>query len=164
MPGVTTNIAVVGPGEGASDRELALAREVGRLCACAGAVVLTGGLGGVMAAAAEGAVAAGGLAVGLAPGSTAVGGNGFQQVVLTTGLGEARNAVLVNSADAVVAVGGSWGTLSEIALAARTGTHVVVLEGWRVLDASGREPDGVAVATTPEDAVATALRLLRGAD
>ena len=117
-------VAVVGPGE-ARPEEVAAAREVGRLLAEAGAVVLTGGLGGVMAAATEGASAAGGLTVALLPGTDR--SVSSATVAIPTGLGEMRNALLVRAADAVIAVGGSWGTLSEIALAQRTGVPLVCL-------------------------------------
>jgi uncharacterized protein (TIGR00725 family) len=147
-------VAVVGPGDTATESDLAAAREVGRLLADAGAVVLTGGLGGVMAAALEGAAEAGGLTVALQPGPDRV--PSPAAVVLPTGLGEMRNALLVRSADAVIALGGSWGTLSEIALAQRTGVPVVSLGGWEVRDATGSRV-GPPVATTPADAVATVL-------
>jgi uncharacterized protein (TIGR00725 family) len=127
-------VAVVGPGETASDADLGAAREVGRLLAEAGAIVLTGGLGGVMAAATGGAAAAGGVTVALLPGTDR--SVSSAAVVIPTGLGELRNALLVRAADAVIAVGGSWGTLSEIALAQRTGVPVVCLGGWELRDAT----------------------------
>jgi uncharacterized protein (TIGR00725 family) len=149
-------VAVVGPGEDAGPDECAVAREVGRLLAERGAVVLTGGLGGVMAAAVEGASAAGGLTVGLLPGADRAAGNA-SSVLIPTGLGELRNGLLVRSADAVIAVGGSWGTLSEIALARRAGVPVVCVGGWTVLDASGvRVP--LETATSAADAVARVLQ------
>jgi uncharacterized protein (TIGR00725 family) len=123
-------VAVVGPGSGATSEECATAHETGRLLGAAGAIVLTGGLGGVMAAATEGAAAAGGLTVALQPGETRE--PSVATVVLPTGLGELRNGVLVRCADAVIAVGGSWGTLSEIALARRAGVPVVALGGWEL--------------------------------
>jgi uncharacterized protein (TIGR00725 family) len=147
-------VAVVGPGEGASAADSAAAREVGRLLAEAGAIVLTGGLGGVMAAATEGAGSAGGLTVALLPGtdrsvSTA-------SVAIPTGLGEVRNALLVRAADAVIAIGGSWGTLSEIALAMRTDVPVVCLGGWELRDESG---DSVALPRADSPAAAVAVIL-----
>jgi uncharacterized protein (TIGR00725 family) len=148
-------VAVVGPGDGATADDLATAYEVGRLLAEAGAIVLTGGLGGVMAAATEGAAAAGGLTVALQPG--AVREPSPAAVVLPTGLGELRNALLVRCADAAIAVGGSWGTLSEIALARRTGVPVVVLGGWQVSDRAGA-PVALDHAETPDDAVVRVLR------
>ncbi|HKC29927.1 MAG TPA: dethiobiotin synthetase [Jatrophihabitans sp.] len=149
-------VAVVGPGDAASTADVAAAREVGRLLAQAGAIVLTGGLGGVMTAALLGAQEAGGLTVALQPGSERVASPAA--VVLPTGLGEMRNALLVRCSDAVVAVGGSWGTLSEIALAQRTGVPVVSLGGWTVHDASGT-PAGPPVVRTPAEAVAAVLGL-----
>jgi uncharacterized protein (TIGR00725 family) len=106
--------------------------------------VLTGGLGGVMAAATEGAADAGGLTVALQPGTSRE--PSAATVVLPTGLGELRNGLLVRCADAVVAVGGSWGTLSEIALARRTGVPVVAIGGWALPD--------VPVADSPAAALA----------
>jgi uncharacterized protein (TIGR00725 family) len=147
-------VAVVGPGDSASEDEVAAAREVGRLLATAGAVVLTGGLGGVMAAATEGAEAAGGLSVALLPGSDR--SVSKATVVLPTGLGELRNGLLVRAADAVIAVGGSWGTLSEIALARRTGVPVVCLGGWTIAGPAGAE-HGLNPAVSPAEAVAGIL-------
>ncbi|MCU1656418.1 MAG: hypothetical protein JWO57_1074 [Pseudonocardiales bacterium] len=144
-------VGVVGPGSDAGPTDRARAREVGRLLATRGAVVLTGGLGGVMAAAADGASTAGGLSVGMLPGSDRRAGNA-STVLLPTGLGELRNALLVHAADGIVAVGGSWGTLSEIALARRTGVPVVCLGGWSVLAADGT-PVPIESAATAEDAV-----------
>lgn len=130
-------VAVVGPGADATPENCALARQVGRLLAERGAVVVTGGLGGVMAAAAEGATSVGGVTIGLLPGTDRSAANPHSTVLIPTGLGQMRNAVLVHSADGVVAVGGSWGTLSELALARRAGVPVVCLDGWSVRDADG---------------------------
>ena len=99
---------------GADTRVLATATEVGARLAGAGFVVLTGGLDGVMAAAAHGARSAGGTAIGLLPGADPATGNEHLSVAVPTGLGQARNALLVTAADGLIAVGGSWGTLSEI--------------------------------------------------
>jgi uncharacterized protein (TIGR00725 family) len=137
---------------GASDpnpEQRELAREVGRRLAEAGAVVLCGGLGGVMEAVAEGATRAGGTAIGILPGADRARGNRHLSVAIATGLGEARNAVLTAAADAVIAIGGGWGTLSEIGLARRRDRPVVVLAGW--------ELEGVPVAASAEEAVRTAL-------
>ncbi|WP_326597374.1 LOG family protein [Streptomyces sp. NBC_01803] len=152
-------VAVCGPGE-CTPEEAAAARAVGRLLAERGALVICGGGGGVMAAAAAGARAAGGLVIGVRPNATRVGASPDLSVVLVTGMGEARNAIIAGSADAVVVVGGSWGTLSEIALARRREdavVPVVSLGGWRVLDGDGREVPGIDHAPTPEAAVARAL-------
>jgi uncharacterized protein (TIGR00725 family) len=112
-------IAVVGPGS-ASDDELALAEEAGASVAAAGCGLVCGGLGGVMEAACRGARSRGGLTLGLLPGLDRDAANGWVVVAVPTGLGEARNALVVRAADAVVAIGGGWGTLSKIALALKT--------------------------------------------
>jgi uncharacterized protein (TIGR00725 family) len=148
----TPMVAVVGPGADATDEQCALATEVGRLLAERGAVLLTGGLAGVMAAAARGARDGGGLAVGLLPGTDRAAGNADNTVAIATGLGQARNALIVRAADAIIAVGGSWGTLSEIALCRRSGKPVVCLRGWQVLDAAGEQVP-LDVADTPEQAI-----------
>jgi uncharacterized protein (TIGR00725 family) len=125
----------------------------GRLIAQNSAVLLCGGLAGGMEAAARGAVNAGGVTVGILPGSSARDANPYITLPLATGLGEARNAVLVRSADAVIAVGGEWGTLSEIALARKIGRPVVLLKP--TLAATLQLP----VAETSEQAVQMALAL-----
>ena len=123
-------VGVVGPADGATDDDVAAAREVGRLLAEAGAIVVCGGLGGVMAAVCEGAAGAGGLTVGLLPGADRAAANPHVAVALPTGLGELRNGLLVRCCDVLVAVGRSWGTLSEVALARRTGVPVVTVGSW----------------------------------
>jgi uncharacterized protein (TIGR00725 family) len=150
-------VAVVGPGDEATAADLEQAREVARLLASGGAVVVTGGLGGVMAAALEGAAAAGGTTLALLPGNSRGDAGPPATVVVATGLGEGRNALLVRTVDAVIAVGGSWGTLSEIALARRAGLPVVGLGGWSVLDARGAPLDLERV-DNPAAAVAHVLR------
>jgi uncharacterized protein (TIGR00725 family) len=122
---------------------------VGRLLAEHGAVLVCGGLGGTMEAACRGAKQAGGTTVGLLPGESRSDANRFVDVAIPTGLGEARNALVVRSADVVVAVGGGYGTLSEIALALKIGKRVVGLGTWEI--------DGVVVVDGPEAAVAEAL-------
>jgi uncharacterized protein (TIGR00725 family) len=137
---------------GASDpdpEQRELAREVGRRLAEAGAVVLCGGLDGVMEAAAEGASSAGGTVVGILPGADRAAGSPHLTIAIATGLGEARNAVLASACDAVIAVAGGWGTLSEIGLARRLGRPVVSVAGW--------ELEGVPVAISAEEAVRAAL-------
>lgn len=146
-------VAVAGSSD-AGPEDVAAAREVGRLLAEAGAIVLTGGLGGVMAAATEGANAAGGTTVALLPEGDR--SRSAATVAIPTGLGEMRNALLVRSVDAVIAVGGGWGTLSEIALAQRTGVPLVWIGGWDVRDETGA-PAQVARADSPADAVRHAL-------
>ena len=124
-------MAVVGPGE-ASAEELATAEEVGRLLGERGAVVVCGGLGGVMEAACRGAKDAGGTTVGILPGYDRGAANRYVDVAIATGLGEARNALVVRAADVLIAVGGAYGTLSEIALALKTGKPVVGIRSWEL--------------------------------
>ena len=129
------------------------AEEVGRLLAERGCTVVTGGLGEVMAAAARGAKSAGGTAIGIVPGERRAEANEWCDHVVATGIGHGRNLAVVASGDAVIAVGGSWGTLAEIGFARVLGRRVVVLEpGWQV--------EGVERAATPEEAVEKALREL----
>jgi uncharacterized protein (TIGR00725 family) len=140
-------VAVIGSG---AEHE-APAEEVGRLLAERGATVVTGGLGSVMAAAARGAKLAGGTTIGIVPGETRQGANEWLDHVVVTGVGHARNLAVVASGDAVIAVGGQWGTLAEIGFAHVLGRPVVILEpGWDL--------DGVARASSPEEAVELALR------
>jgi len=124
-------VAIVGGSE-ATGEQLAAAREAGRWLASRGVVVVTGGLGGVMAAASEGVESQGGTSIGLLPGDSRDPANPHLTLSLPTGMGELRNGLVVRSADVVLAIGGSWGTLSEIALAARTGVPVVMLDGWEL--------------------------------
>ena len=123
-------VAVVGPSAPDDPAVLDAARTAGRLLAERAYVVVTGGLGGVMAAAAAGASDAGGTAVALLPNTTRESASPGHTVVIPTGLGEMRNALLVRTVDAVIAIGGGWGTLSEIALAARTGVPVFAVGSW----------------------------------
>lgn len=146
-------IGVIGAGlQAARPEDLHNAEEVGRRVAEAGGVVVCGGLGGVMEASCRGARSAGGLTVGLLPGSDRRVANPFVEVAIPTGMGELRNGLIVRTADAVVAVGGEWGTLSEIALAVKTGTPVVGLGTWPL------ERDEIVQAADAADAVAQALR------
>jgi uncharacterized protein (TIGR00725 family) len=150
-------IAIVGPGR-AADSELIAAEEAGAAIAEAGAGLVCGGLGGVMEAACRGARSRGGLTVGLLPGTDREAANGWVLVALPTGLGEARNALVVRAADAVVAIGGGWGTLSEIALALKAGVPVVGIDTWEPM-LRGEVPEGIVGASAPAEAVAEALRL-----
>jgi uncharacterized protein (TIGR00725 family) len=139
-------VAVIGSG---AEHE-ARAEEVGRLLAERGCSVVTGGGGEVMAAAARGAKAVGGTTIGILPGETRRGANEWIDHVVVTGIGHARNLAVVASGDAVIAVGGSWGTLAEIGFALRLGRPTVVLEpGWEI--------EGVRRAATPEEAVESVL-------
>lgn len=141
-------VAVCGAGEAGEDERRA-AEEVGRLLARRGAVVLCGGLGGVMDAVARGAAAEGGTVVGILPGDSRAGASPHLALALPTGLGQARNAVIATAADSVIAIGGGWGTLSEIALASRLGRRVVGLQTWPVA--------GVETAASAVEAVERAL-------
>jgi uncharacterized protein (TIGR00725 family) len=141
-------VAVVGPGDEPPEH----AESVGRLVAERGAVVVCGGLGGAMEAACRGAKQAGGLTVGILPGSDRAQANRFVDVALPTGLGEGRNALVVRAADALIAVGGGYGTLSEIALALRGGKPVIGLGTWEI--------DGVVAVDSPEAAVTAAFDAL----
>ena len=128
-------VAVIGDGDPHgpdAQRILDWAEQVGRLLARGGAVVVTGGLGGVMAAASRGAATAGGQTIGILPGTAPDDANEYVRIPIATGLGVARNLVVVTAADAVVAVGGRHGTLSEIGLALRMGRSVVALASWRI--------------------------------
>jgi uncharacterized protein (TIGR00725 family) len=127
----TPYVAVVGPGEASPD-ELHSAEEIGAGLAAAGVVVVTGGLGGVMEAACRGAKEAGAMTVGILPGADRSAANRFVDAAIPTGLGEARNALVVRAGDAVVAVGGAYGTLSEIALALKAGKRVVGVATWDI--------------------------------
>ncbi|MFC4147535.1 TIGR00725 family protein [Micromonospora mangrovi] len=150
-------VAVCGPGE-AGERELAFGRRVGELLAERGVTVLCGGGGGVMAAVAAGARSRGGLVIAVRPDDGTEPGPAEVSASVVTNMGQARNAILVWSADAVIAVGGSWGTLSELALAMRRGDiPVVVLGGWRILDDAGRPVPGLRHVADPDEAVRAAL-------
>ena len=157
MPPPRAWIAVVGPGE-AGLEELAVAEEVGAAVAAARCGLVCGGLGGVMEAACRGARSRDGLTVGLLPGLDRDAANGWVLAALPTGLGEARNALVVRAADAVVAVGGGWGTLSEIALALKAGLPVVGIGTWEPV-LRGEPPAGVVAVEDAKHAVAEALRL-----
>jgi len=147
----TPYVAVVGPGEASPD-ELHTAEEVGAGLAAAGAVVVTGGLGGVMEAACRGARSRRGRTLGILPGDDRDAANGWVEIAVPTGMGELRNGLVVRAADAVVAIGGGHGTLSEIALALKLGRPVVGLGTWEV--------HGVDHTSTPEEALALIAGLL----
>ena len=129
------------------------AEEIGRLLAERGCTVITGGLGEVMAAAHRGAKAAGGTTIAILPGERREDVNPWADHVVVTGIGHARNLAVAASGDAVIAVGGQWGTLAEIALAKTLGRVVVALAG-------GQDVEGVETAETPAEAVDLALQLL----
>jgi len=147
---VAIQVSVIGSGAEHEER----AEAVGRLLAERGATVVTGGLGEVMAAASRGARSAGGATIGILPGETRSGANPWLDHVVVSGIGHARNLGVVASGDAVIAVGGRYGTLAEIGLALTLGRPVVVLEpGWEV--------EGAQRAGTPEEAVEFALAAVR---
>ncbi|HEV3103689.1 MAG TPA: TIGR00725 family protein [Candidatus Dormibacteraeota bacterium] len=141
-------VAVCGASD-ATSSQLESAREVGRLLAQAGVVVINGGLGGVSAAASEGAAQEGGIVVGLMPDTDRRGANPSLTISLPTGMGQARNALIVTAAESVIAIGEGWGTLSEIALARRLGRRVVALDSWSV--------EGLESVDSAADAVRRAL-------
>lgn len=140
-------IAVIGRGD-CSGEEYGTAEAVGRLIAESNATVCCGGLGGVMEAACRGAQEAGGTTVGILPDTGD--GNAYLDVIVRTGMGHARNVILINSADAVIAVGGGYGTLSEIAIALKTGKPVFGLLTWEI--------EGVRACAGPGEAVNLAVR------
>jgi uncharacterized protein (TIGR00725 family) len=148
-------VAVVGAGR-ASPEEVAAAEEVGRRLAEGGAVVVCGGLGGVMEAACRGARSAEGTTVGILPGTRREDANRYVDVAIPTGLGELRNGLVVRAADALIAVGGEFGTLSEIALALKARKPVFALGGWE-LSRAGEAVDDIVRAASPDDAVTRAL-------
>lgn len=131
-------IAVIGAAN-CTPQEAEKAEAVGRLLAEAGAVLLTGGRGGVMEAASRGAAQAGGLTVGILPGEEASQANPWVALPIVTGLGEARNVILMRSADAIIAIGGEYGTLSEIAFALKFAKPVVGIDTWQAVNAAGAE-------------------------
>lgn len=151
--------AVIGPAR-CDAGTAALAYEVGAGLARAGFTLVTGGEFGAMEAASHGAHDADGMVVGLLPGTDRSGANRWSDVSVATGVGYARNLSVVASADVVVAVGGEWGTLSEIGLAGVVGRPVVLLAGWRLEHAAGM-PSDVAYAEDPAEAVELAGALAR---
>jgi len=150
-------IAVIG--KGTPDGELVpLAEEVGRRIAEAGAVVVCGGMGGVMEGASRGAREAGGDVIGIVPGEDSADANPYVTHAVATGIGHARNLAVVASADAVIAIGGEWGTLAEIGFARRLGKRVAALRSWTVSGSGDMEGGpGIEVASDPAAAVELAL-------
>jgi uncharacterized protein (TIGR00725 family) len=146
-------VAVVGPGD-ATPEETESAELIGLGIAQGGHVLICGGLGGVMAAACRGAAQAGGTTVGILPGLDRAAGNRWLTVAIPTGLGELRNGLVIRAADVVIAVGGAYGTLSELALALKTGVPVIGLRTWEI--------EGVERVDSPGQAVEWALRRAAG--
>jgi uncharacterized protein (TIGR00725 family) len=150
-------IAVIGGGQ-CTKKEAKLAEEVGRELAKRSAVLVCGGLGGVMEAACRGASAEGGTTIGILPGEDSLSANPHVQIAIATGLGYARNIAVAKSARAVIAVGGSYGTLSEIGYALQGGIPVIGLGTWS-LSRNGKEDRSIIPAQSPAEAVAKALDL-----
>jgi uncharacterized protein (TIGR00725 family) len=150
-------VAVIGPSQ-PTEQEAALAERVGQLLAERGAVLLSGGEEGIMEAACKGAQEAGGIVVGILGGSDRAEANAFLTVSVVTGIGMARNTILIRSADAVILVGCSWGTLIEMGLAVKFGRPLIALGGWQVSDTRGAPVDGaVQRVETAEEAVRRAV-------
>ena len=152
-------IGVMGPGS-CSPALYDLARKVGYLIAQNKATLVCGGRGGVMEASARGAKEGGGVTVGILPGDSALEANPYIDIPIVTGLGIARNAVNVLTSQSIIAIGGAYGTLSEIALALKCGTPVVGLGTWDAVSSAGAKLP-ITVAHGAEDAVQAALALIR---
>ena len=154
-----TFIAVIGGGQ-CSTEEAELAEAVGRELARRGAVLVCGGLGGVMKAACKGARSEGGTTIGILPGDSRRQANPYVQIPVVTGIGEARNAIVVKSAQAVIAIGGSYGTLSEISFARQRDIPVIGLNTWS-LSRNGQPENSIIPAQNATEAVDKALSLAR---
>lgn len=142
-------IGVIGAGK-AEEELLKIAEEVGCLLAKEGVIIITGGLGGVMEAASKGAFLEGGITVGILPTLNKKDANPYVKIPLPTGMGEMRNALIVRASDALVAIGGEYGTLSEIAFALKLGKRVVGLKTWNI--------KGIIQASSPEEALKILLK------
>jgi len=145
-------ISVIGAGT-CNNETYSIAEEIGKLIAQNGAILVTGGLGGVMEAASKGAIEAGGTTVGILPGFSKEDANKYVSIPITTGLSHARNIVIVRSADAVIAVSGEYGTLSEIAVALKLGKPVIGIKTWEHID-------GLIEAKSSQEAVNKAFELV----
>ncbi|MFC1940528.1 TIGR00725 family protein [Chloroflexota bacterium] len=150
-------IAVIGSGQPSAE-EVKLAEEVGRELARHGAILVCGGLGGVMEAACRGASSGGGVTIGILPGNSPNTANPYVHIPIVTNLGEARNVIVTKSARAVIAVGGSYGTLSEIALARQSNIPVIGLNTWS-LSKNGQADNSIIRVQNPTEAVSKALEL-----
>jgi hypothetical protein len=144
-------VGVIG-GQLCTDEDERAAYEVGSLLARRGAVIVCGGLGGIMEAACKGAKEGGGITIGILPGPFRGDANPYVDYVIATDMGQARNAVIVRTADAVVAVGGGYGTLSEIAMALKMGKKVVALSSWEI-SSKGAPDERIMRVENPEAAV-----------
>ncbi len=152
-------IAVIGGSE-CSPQEAKLAEEVGREISRQGAILVCGGMSGIMEAACKGAGAEGGVTIGILPGDNCQMANPYVQIPIVTGLGSARNVVVVKSAQAVIAICGSYGTLSEIAHALQSGIPVIGLNTWS-LSRNGQMDNAIIQAKNPADAVSKALKAIK---
>ena len=155
-------VAVVGGAQCSRD-EAKLAEAVGAELAKKKVTLICGGLGGVMAAACKGAHSAGGKTVGIVPGNSREEANRYVDIPIVTGIGEARNAIVVNTAQAVIAIGGKFGTLSEIAYALRSKIPVIGLNTW-TLSKNGRLVKSIIVANNPKEAVEKAVAAIKGTE
>jgi uncharacterized protein (TIGR00725 family) len=153
-------IGVMGP-SACGPHPMRLATEVGRLIARNGGILICGGRGGVMEAAACGAKEEGGITVGILPGSSSSAANPYVDIPVVTGMGDARNCINVLTSQAIIAIHGSYGTLSEIALALKCGTPVVALETWSLIPPGPAPPPEIIIAGTPQNAVEAALEAIR---
>jgi uncharacterized protein (TIGR00725 family) len=151
-------IAVIGGSE-CSSQEAKMAEEVGREIARHSAVLVCGGLGGVMEAACRGANQEGGLTIGILPGDNRRTANPYVQIPIVTSIGYARNVAVVKSAQAVIAIDGSYGTLSEISHALQSGIPVIGLNTWS-LSINGQPDNSIILADNPKDAVKKAIELI----
>ena len=151
-------IAVIG-GSDCPPQILKLAEEVGREIARRGAVLVCGGLGGVMEAACRGASEEGGMTIGILPGDNRSAANPYVQIPIVTGIGYARNVAVVKSAQAVIAIDGSYGTLSEIGHALQSGLPVIGLNTW-ALSLNGQIDSAIILADRPKDTVELALQMI----
>jgi uncharacterized protein (TIGR00725 family) len=156
---IPVRVSVAGSSH-ATARETGLAEETGRLLAERGAILVCGGLGGVMEAACRGARSASGMTIGILPGTNPESANPHVLVPIATGLGEARNVLVATSSDALIAIGGELGTLSEISLALRSGIPVVGIDTW-LLDDSRMRHFRMHRAAFPAEAVETVFRLIK---
>jgi uncharacterized protein (TIGR00725 family) len=151
-------IAVIGASQ-ASASEMKTAELVGREIAKSGAALVCGGMGGVMEAACKGAGQEGGITIGILPGDNRLSANEFVKIPIVTGIGYARNVAVVKSAQAVIAVGGSYGTLSEIGHALQSGLPVIGLETWSI-SRKRKDKSPIIEVKTPAEAVEKALELI----
>jgi uncharacterized protein (TIGR00725 family) len=148
-------ISVIGAGK-CDEKTYALAEQVGRELAQRGATIVCGGLGGVMEAACKGAKSAGGRTIGILPGTHYRDANPYVDVPIVTGMGEARNVIVVRSGRAVIAIGGEFGTLSEIAYALKFGIPVIGIATWQ-LAKGGKSTDAIVEVATPQEAAERAI-------